>query len=80
MQVLIINTSDNTLILTDKTGIDTTFTITSGNYTVSSFMNALDERFLVLLYQSKASLSHIVTLQTCTLFSQTVTFSTYFKY
>ena len=37
-----INTNNNTLVLTDKTGTNTTFTITPGNYTVSSFMIALN--------------------------------------
>ena len=37
-----INTSNNTLILTDKTGVNVPFTITPGNYTVSTFMTALN--------------------------------------
>ena len=40
-----INASNNTLVFTDKTGINTTFSFTPGNYTVTSFMNALNAMF-----------------------------------
>ena len=40
-----INTSNYTLILTAKSGVNATFTVTPGNYTVSSFMTALYAQF-----------------------------------
>ena len=40
-----ISKNNNTLVLTDKTGTNTPFTVTPGNYTVSSFMTALNAAF-----------------------------------
>ena len=54
-----INTNNNTLVLQDHTGTSQTITITPGNYTVSTFMTALNTAFATAAGNFQISLLHI---------------------